>query len=201
MDTFLKETYIEIFKKWISFQLHNNTDFTFEIKHSQTYRIYYQDKIGEIIVWPMGVIEETIYENNNLLFYLHYELNHLHLAVDYFGRMIEQMFITSKHRQTQVLLCCTGGMTTSYFAEKLNNYCRLNHINVQVNATAVYHLSDIYQKYDMILVAPQLRYQVIELAQKYKPIVVESIDPVIFATYDCPALLNQIDNIKEKIHE
>ncbi len=201
MDHFLKDIHKEVFKKWIIYQLQQYPRFTYEIVDSKTYHIYCNNKIGKLVVWDMGIIEESIYEGETLLFYLHYELNHLHFAVDYFYRMIEQMKISSIKQKIQVLLCCSGGMTTSFFAEKLNNYCQLNHINIEVNATAVYHLPDVYQDYDMILVAPQLRYQVIELSQKYKPAIVQSIDPVVFATYDCPALLNQVENIKEKFHE
>lgn len=200
MDDFLKDIHRVVFKKWIGYQL-QEAQLTYKMTDPNTYHIYNNDKIGKLVIWDIGVIEESIYEKETLLFYLHYELNHLHLAVDYFYRMIDQMKTASIKHNIQVLLCCSGGMTTGFFAEKLNNYCKLNHIHVEVDATAVYHLPDVYQDYDMVLVAPQLRYQVIELSQRYKPIVIQSIDPVIFATYDCPALLNQVENIKEKSHE
>lgn len=201
MDDFLKDIHREVFKKWIIYQLQHYSHFSYEIIDPNTYSIYYNNKIGQFVIWDVGIIEESIYEGETLLFYLHYELNHLHLAVDYFYRMIEQIKTASFKQNIHVLLCCSGGMTTGFFAEKLNNYCQLNHIHVEVSATAVYHLPNVYQDYDMILVAPQLRYQVIELSQKYQPTVVQSIDPVVFATYDCPALLNQIEHIKEKFHE
>ena len=39
-----------------------------------------------------------------------------------------------------ILLCCSGGMTTGYFAQKLNKYCQLNHLPYHIDATAIYEL-------------------------------------------------------------
>lgn len=94
-----------------------------------------------------------------------------------------------------ILLCCSGGMTTGYFAEKLNKYCQLNHLPYHVDATAVYQLENVYQKYDLILIAPQLRYKQHELSQKLKPVLVDNIDASIFATYDCQAMIEHIEKI------
>ena len=51
----------------------------------------------------------------------------------------------------------------------------------------------LYQKYDLILIAPQLRYKEAQLSQKLKPIKVQSIEPSVFATYHCQGLLEQIE--------
>ena len=84
-------------------------------------------------------------------------------------------------------------MTTGFFADKMNAFCELNKLPYIINASPAYHLDDVYHDYDVILVAPQLRYKAIELAQRYHPITVKAINPVTFATYDCQALLNQIE--------
>lgn len=51
------------------------------------------------------------------------------------------------------------------FADKMNNYCQLNQKPYHLQATAIYHLDDIHQKYQLILIAPQLKYKIAELTQ------------------------------------
>lgn len=75
----------------------------------------------------------------------------------------------------------------------MNQYCELNKLPYDIQATAVYNLESIYQKYDLILIAPQLRYKEAQLSQKLKPIKVQSIEPSVFATYHCHGLLEQIE--------
>lgn len=200
MDHFYRMENIEVFRKWVYYQIINDSRLTLEEPDSQTYRIYYQDKVASFVVWSIGVIEETIYVGDQLLFYLHYQFYDFRFATDLFYRMIDKLIEKDKIMKRKILLCCTGGMTTSYFAEKMNKYCELNKLMYQIDATAVYRLDEFYQDYEMILIAPQLRYKVIELSQKYKPTIVQSIDPIIFATYDCQLFMQQIEHIEKENH-
>lgn len=200
MDYFYRTENIEVFRKWVYYQVKNDSRLTLKQTNSQTYHICYQDKVASFVIWPIGVIEETIYDGNELLFYLHYQFYDFHFATDLFYRMIDKLTESGNIKKRKILLCCTGGMTTSYFAEKMNKYCELNKMMYQIDATAVYRLDEFYQDYEMILIAPQLRYKVIELSQKYKPIIVQSIDPVIFATYDCQLFMQQIEKIEKENH-
>ena len=63
-----------------------------------------------------------------------------------------------------------------------------------IHASSIYNLDKVYQQFPLILIAPQLKYKVLELSQKYKPTAVQSIQPVVFATYDCQGLLKQIED-------
>lgn len=194
MDTFYRTENIDVFKKWVYFQVKNDERLNIEISDSQTYKIYYNNKVASFVVWPIGIIEETIYEGEKILFYLHYQFYNFHFAKDLFYRMIHKLTEDVEIEIRHILLCCTGGMTTGFFAEKMNQYCELNQLSYKINASAIYNVDNIYQDYELILVAPQLRYKVMELSQKYKPTVVKSIEPVAFATYDCQALLTQIES-------
>ena len=192
MDEFYRIENIEVFKKWVYLQVKNDSRLTIEEYDERTYKIYYKDRVARYVVWPIGIIEEAIMEGEELLFYLHFQFNSYHLAIDLFHRMIHKL-TEEKEKKKQILLCCTGGMTTSFFAEKMNKFCQLNKVPYVIQATPAYHLQDIYKDYDLILVAPQLRYKAIELSSQLKPIVVKPIDPITFATYDCQALLEQIN--------
>ena len=197
MDSFYRTENIEVFKKWVYFEVKKDPRLTLEEYDERTYKIYYKNKVARFVVWPIGVIEEAIKEEDDLLFYLHYQFYNFHFAVDLFHRMIDKLTENTNSQRHTVLLCCTGGMTTGFFAEKMNKYCELNHLLYQINASPMYELDKVYRDYDLILIAPQLRYKVIEMSQLYKPTIVQSIDPVVFATYDCLSLMNQIKKFYE----
>lgn len=192
MDEFFRDVNLDIFRKWVYLQIINHDDFIFEEEH-YTYKIYYKNKVAYFVMWPQGIIEETIKRGNETIFYLHYQFYNFYFAKDLFCRMINKLVEDKEKNEINVLLCCTSGFTTSFFADKMNNYCQLNQKPYHLQATAIYHLDDIYQKYQLILIAPQLRYKIAELTQKYKPVVIQSIESIVFATYDCQALLEQIE--------
>lgn len=193
MDTFHRTENIEIFRKWVYFQVENDSRLTIEEYDERTFKIYYKNKVARFVIWPIGVIEEAINENGELLFYLHYQFYNFHFSKDLFYRMINKLTEEVNKKEINILLCCSGGMTTGFFAEKMNKYSELNHLKYCFDATSAHDLDNVYNDYEMILVAPQLRYKVFEFTKKYQPIKVLSIDPVTFATYDCQSLLKQIE--------
>lgn len=202
MDDFFKDENIVVFQKWLYFQLKNDTRIFLEKYAENTFQIQYKNKKGRIVIWSMGIIEETIESEGKILFYLHFQLRGFGFAKDMYKRMIDKLVEDIEVEERDILLCCTGGMTTSFFAEKMNKYCHLNQMPYHIFATAVYNLDDVYKNYDLILLAPQLRYKIIELSPKYKPTILQSIEPVTFATYDCQSLLEQIENFyKEKFND
>lgn len=193
MDTFYRTENIEVFRKWVYFQVINDPRLTIEQYDQRTFKIFYKNKVARFVIWPIGVIEEAINEDGELLFYLHYQFYNFHFSKDLFYRMIDKLTEEIIQEEKQILLCCSGGMTTGFFAEKMNKYSELNHLKYNFNATSVHDLDSVYKEYEMILVAPQLRYKVFEFTNKYKPKRIVSIDPITFATYDCQALLKQIE--------
>lgn len=192
MDHFYRKTNIEIFKKWVYFQVMHDSRLTLVQYDERTYQIFYQDKVARFVVWPIGIIEEAIMQGEQLLFYLHYQFYNFHYATDLFYRMIEKL--TEKEKTSQkILLCCSGGMTTGYFAQRLHRYCQLNHLPYEFEATAIYNLEKVYHQYCLILLAPQLRFKRNELSEKCRPIPVEDIEASVFATYDCHAMIEHIE--------
>ena len=194
METFYKQEDLEVFRKWVYYQVASDPRLKLEKYDSRTYKIYYKNRVARFVVWPIGIVEEAIMEGEELLFYLHYQFYNFHYATNLFHHMMEKLLEDEKPNY-HILLCCSGGMTTGYFAEKLNKYCQLNHLPYHIDATAVYQLENVYQKYDLILIAPQLRYKQHELSQKLKPVLVDNIDASIFATYDCQAMIEHIEKI------
>ena len=141
---------------------------------------------------PIGIVEEAIFQGNDLLFYLHYQFYNFYFAKDLFQRMLNKLLETPQEMK-KILLCCSGGMTTGYFAQRLNQCCRLNHLPYIFNASPEYHLLEVYKNYDLILLAPQLRYMIGEIMLKVKPVDVFNIDAKTFATYNCQELLKVVE--------
>lgn len=197
MDTFYRTENIEVFRKWVYFEVINDPRLIIEQYDERTFKIFYKNRVARFVVWPIGVIEEAINEGDNLLFYLHYQFYNFHFSKDLFYRMINKLTEEVNQEEQKILLCCSGGMTTGFFAEKMNKYSVLNQLKYHFHATSAHDLDNVYNDYEVILLAPQLRYKVFEFTEKYKPSIVMSIDPVTFATYDCQALLKQIEEDKQ----
>lgn len=197
MDTYFRQENLQVFKRWVYLQVSDNSNLTIEEYDPRTYKIYYKKRVARFVIWPNGMIEESIHEDDKLLFYLHYKFYNFHFATDLFYRMIAKLTEEKTEKKEKVLLCCTGGMTTGFFAEKMNKFCELNQLDYIVEATSEYNLPKVYQDYHLVLLAPQLRFKLFEFSQKFKPTAIKSIDPVIFATYDCPALLKVMNEYYE----
>ncbi len=197
MDDFFRNENIEIFKKWIYFQILNNQKLLLESYDDCHYKMCYKDKVAYLVIWPQGIIEETMSQGDKILFYLHYQFYNFYFAKDLFYRMIDKLTEEIVILDRNILLCCTSGMTTSFFADKMNKYCQLNQKLYHFQATSIYNLDELYQNYQFILIAPQLKYKIAELSSKYTSASIQSIDSLVFATYDCQSLLKQIEDFYE----
>ena len=65
----------------------------------------------------------------------------------------------NEEQTVKVLLCCTSALTTSYFAEQLNNAAKILSLNYIFEAVSY---DRVYEKglyYDIILLAPQIGFQ------------------------------------------
>lgn len=196
MDEFNKDINIEIFRKWVFYYAQNHPELSIEEYDERTYKIYYKDKVGRFVVWPIGIVEEAIHQDKNVLFYLHYQFRSFNYALDLFYRFIDKL-LEDGTREKSLLLCCTGGLTTSYFTEKLRTYCQLNHLSYKIDAIAYSQLKKQCSNYDYILIAPQLRYKLLEIGEYFDAGRIISIDSVTFATYNCQALINQVRSLED----
>ncbi len=201
MDYFMRGENIEVFRKWAYYQVISHPDLRIEEENERTYCIFYQDKVARLVIWPIGIVEESIRREEDLLFYLHYQFQTFNYATDLFERMLMKLMEDDHLSKHQILLCCSGGMTTTYFKEKMNKYLSLNHSLYHVDAAAVDQVHEIASEYDLVLVAPQMRYSLSDVQKQAPGCTVEPIEPKIFATYDCALLYEQIEDFYEKRNE
>ncbi len=191
---------IEQYRKWILMQRSEN----YTISENELGNIELETRyvFGYVNFYEQAIIELRIdrIQDGETEFFLHFQLNDLDRAKEMFNEMTEALINLKKSHQKQILLCCTSGLTTSYFAEQLNHACET--MNYQIHFSAVSY-TQVYRKgdqYEAILLAPQISYERNNMEKVLKDQLVMSIPAKIFAKYDCGAMLDLL-NKELNLHE
>lgn len=190
MDLFLSNINYLIYLKYVYYHFPIKSI----IKHLDK-RIVIQDKneILQVTFWDNQVIELQVNDDKQLNYYLHFEFNNFEKANKLFEDFVV-FYSNSQLCQSRVLICCSGGLTSSYFAEGLKNYAKMNAINIQVEACSYTSINQNVDDYDLVLLAPQIHY----LLPKYKQYAnIELMPTNIYATYNYFKALNLIQNKKK----
>lgn len=193
MDEFLRDIYYAIFRQWISQQSVEG----FQTKVSTSSIIFENDSCqGQVIFNAHHIIELTVInkKNQSYEFYLHFQLNNLSYALSLFNEMKETLSRVGMKRSYRVLLVCSGGYTTSYFAQKLNEAAQYLNLDMYIEASGYGSVFTLTETYDAICLAPQVSYKYAELSRVFKHQRVVCIPSGIFATYDLKAMFNFIED-------
>lgn len=143
----------------------------------------------EVNIVEMSVTNLADDENK---FYLHFELRDLKHAEELFFDMLNTMIDLKNQQKLKILLSCTGGLTTGFFADKLNEAATLLSLNYEFNAVPFYKLYEVARDYSLILLAPQIAYQAKNAQEVLNNQLVLKIPPKVFAAYDSGEMLNFI---------
>lgn len=197
MDEFLSDIYMDIFREYVKMQ---NKGYDMIEKEDRI--IMETDQFDSYISFNENNIIE-LYVNNKIKdemeFYLHFQMKNLKHAVDLFNEMKDAIDHIIETPQIRVLLCCSGGLTTSYFASKLNEAIELLDLDIQVSAIGYHKVFQEAQDYDVILLAPQVAYQLAQCESLLKDKSVKVIPGKIFAKYDVQGAIDLImDAFNEK---
>lgn len=111
--------------------------------------------------------------------------------------MIESIIQLSNKPITKVLLSCTGGLTTGFFAQRINKVVQLLDLNLKVDAIGYNQLYEVGNKYDIILLAPQISYLHAKVHDVLKEQTILNIPPQIFAKYDVGKIITLITKTQE----
>ncbi len=138
-------------------------------------------------------------ETQENLFYLHFQMKDMKMATEniiaFFNYLqkphsdvIEESHFTLK-KELKILLSCTSGITTSYFAYLLENSLNQAEKHVIVDAVSYTELDQVQSDYDFIFLAPQISYKYPQMKAEYgnKVLMIDSID---FATGNIENILN-----------
>ena len=102
----------------------------------------------------------------------------------------------------KILLSCSGGLTTGYFALRLNEAVSMLSIDYEFKAVPYNDLYEVGQNYDLILLAPQIGYMKPKIQEILQDKIVVRLPSKIFAKYDVAEALilikEELKNHNEK---
>lgn len=68
----------------------------------------------------------------------------------------------------KILFVCAGGLSTSILMKKLNRYASENGGDITVEAVGISEVKDVWEKYNCILIAPQVRNHLTDIKEMVK---------------------------------
>ena len=183
MDEFLREINLSVLREWILFQKYDSCDvkrvndnIILETKYGIGHVNFYDDCIIEL-----NVENKTTHET---CFFIHFQMNNFHHALGLLKEMKECLETLIEHKKTKILLSCSSGFTTGFFAEKLQEGADLLNKDLAFNAVAYSELFDVANDYDMILLAPQVSYMLSKVQKVLKYKIVLTLSSTLFGKYD-----------------
>jgi len=127
-------------------------------------------------------------------FFLHFHPVERDHSIQLFGEMVQALLSIRSHQRTEILLCCTAGMTTSFFAERLNQVAETLGLDWSFSAVSVTEAYEHGRDKAAILIAPQIGYQAERVQQVMGDVPVLPIPTTIFAAYDAAGCLEWVRN-------
>lgn len=150
----------------------------------------------ECDIVEMRLSSSSTHEN---FFFLHFELKDEDHAKGLFREMMDSLKKHENRKTLRVLLSCTSGLTTSFFASKLAEASATLSLDYQFEAVEYAKLYETGFDYNVILLAPQIGYQYKKAKEIFAGQTVISIPAAIFASYDAGAMISLIQSeVKKK---
>ena len=192
MDNYTKEAYFS----WITSREHagytteeENGDLRLRTEYA-TGEINYVEMMGYRIV----EMKITVPNKEEDQFYLHFELLEEARAKELYLEMEEVLLELRSRQNTRVLICCSGGLTSSYFADKLKDAAQFLDKQYEFEAAFYDSLYEVGPDYDIVLLAPQISYMHNEAEKALSGQRVAVIPTRIFGTYDASAMLELLED-------
>ena len=194
MDEFLRDIHTSIFKQWILSQKTENYDIALDPNRDNVIVIKTKYSYSEVIFNEMNIIELSVKNltNEEVEFYLHFQMKTMKHAVELFYEMLESIKKLIDKPIMKILLSCSGGLTTSYFASKMNEAAKLLFLDYKVDAIGYNELFNVGDQYDVIMLAPQISYMHAKVQEILKNQIVLKIPSAVFAKYDVGKTLSII---------
>jgi len=197
MDAFLSDIYVDVFRKWIVGQLQGRE---FE-ETEDAIRIPMEYCIGEITFNVFNIIELRVESKvkDDIIYYLHFQMQNLAHATGLFREMMDALDAVTLEPQIKALFCCSGGLTTGFFAQKINETMEILGESIEVTAVGYGILYQVASDYDLIYLAPQISYEEGKVQQYLPDKVVGTIPAQVFAKYDVKSMVQLITGDVKKV--
>jgi len=140
-------------------------------------------------------------EDGEPAFFLHFELEDLDRAKELFFEMAQTIEGLQKRENVHVLLCCSCGITTTFFSNKLNECAQAQGLNYDFCAKPLVDAQREGSSYAAVLLAPQVGHQRKQVADLMPGTPVLELPARIFGAYDAPAALALVREVLEGARE
>lgn len=190
------------FRSWIKDR--NNEEYTLQIEDDDHYRLVTDYGRAEINFYPDEIVEISItsFKNNDPKYYLHFQLKEEEHTKVLFREMEEALLNLRYEKKIRVLLSCSSGFTTSFFASRLKEAADTLELDYTFDAVSYFDLYDQAENYDIILLAPQIGYMLKKIATSLPNKLILQIPTQVFASYDAMSTLEFIqEKMKKKCDE
>lgn len=97
-----------------------------------------------------------------------------------------------------ILLVCSAGMSTSLLVTRMLNYAKTKNLDVTIEAHPVGEVESYGQNADVILLGPQVRFQLANVQKIFPDKPVEIIDMRDYGMMDGQKVLNHVLEIIKK---
>ena len=184
------------FKEWIK----NQQSDLYHISYNKNWILLETNYGKATITFNDNNIIELIVTNEmtkKIEFYLHFQMNSIKHALELYYEMIfilERLVVKPK---LNVLLVCSGGMTTGFFADQLNETIKVLNKDIRIEALTYASIYSVASNFDIILLAPQVSYIHAQAQEVLKDKIVAKIPPIIFAKYDVMNMIRFIDELSK----
>lgn len=153
--------------------------------------------IGEVNFYEINdsmVVELRLIstKDDESLFFLHFELEDITRAQELFNEMHQAIVKVLNRTIRHVLLCCTCGITTTFFSKKLNEAAQQMGLDYDFCAMP---LSDAIQQggnFAAVLLAPQVGHMRKQVTEALPDSIVIELPGRIFGSYDANAALSLV---------
>lgn len=151
MEDFLKDVYTSIYKKWILFQQIDNCQIMLSSKDQNKIILETKYGVANVIFYKFNIIELNVISkiDQESCFFLHFQMNNINHAINLFYEMVECLKTLIKKPKIKILLCCSGGLTTTYFAYKIDEVIQLFALDYEIAATGYNELFKKGEQYDV----------------------------------------------------
>ena len=130
-------------------------------------------------------------------FFLHFELEDQERAQELFGEMVLAIEDLREREKRHVLLCCSCGITTTFFADKLNQCAQQQKLDYDFAAKPLVDAQREGKNFAAVLLAPQVGHQRKQVAELMPKTPVLELPARIFGAYDAPAALELVRDVLE----
>ncbi len=134
----------------------------------------------------------TSTKDGESLFFLHFELEDIMRAQELFDEMRQTINKVLNRTIRHVLLCCTCGITTTFFSKKLNETAQQMGLDYDFCAMPLDEAKQKGGNFVAVLLAPQVGHMRKQVAEALPNTIVIELPGRIFGSYDASATLSLV---------